>query len=107
MDFDFTEEQQRFRQEVRNFCESEPWGQIIPDISEGYSSSFYHKIAEKGWLGMNLPRKYGGAERPYIDTAIFTEEMHYQRAPEIVRTWYDIVIGTAIYMVNKFSLKTY
>ena len=42
---------------------------------------FVRKVGEKGWLTMAWPKEYGGGGRSYIDYAIYTEEMFYNRAP--------------------------
>jgi hypothetical protein len=81
MEFGFTEEQQRFRQEVRDFCEREPWGEIATEIAPDYSPTFYRKVAEKGWLGLQFPKEYGGEGKDAIYDAIFAEEVGYTGAP--------------------------
>jgi len=81
MEFGFSEEQERFRQEVRDFCESEPWGEIVPIIDDNFSPSFYRKVADKGWLGLQFPERYGGKGKDAIWETIFSEEMGYCGAP--------------------------
>jgi alkylation response protein AidB-like acyl-CoA dehydrogenase len=81
VEFGFIEEQQRFRQEVRNFCQNEPWGELEPEIVWFYSPSFYQKVAKKGWLGILFPKEYGGQGKDAIYEAIFTEEVSYSGAP--------------------------
>ena len=79
MDFGFTEGQQKFRQEVREFCEKTPRGEI--DATLEYSPSFYAKVAERGWRGLSLPKEYGGQGLDVIYGTIFTEEMSYWGVP--------------------------
>lgn len=81
MEFGFTEEQQRFRREVHDFCEREPWGELAPEIARGYSASLYREVAEKGWLGLHFPKRYGGQGKDAIYQAIFAEEVGYSGAP--------------------------
>jgi len=81
MEFGFTEEQQSFRQEVREFCQREPWGKLAPELASGYSPSFYRKVAEKGWLGLQIPKRYGGQGKDDLYEAIFAEEVGYSGAP--------------------------
>ena len=78
MNFWFTEEQEKFRQEIIDFCKTEPRGEIT---SPGFSPSFYNKVADKGWFGLPIPREYGGLGRDAIHRVIFMEEMAYWRAP--------------------------
>lgn len=61
------------------------------------------RTSRKGLARTESTPQVRGLERPYIDTAIFTEEFHYQRGLEIVRTWYDINIGTAVYIISNFG----
>jgi len=78
MDFAFTEEQEKFRQEVIDFCKTEPRGEMG---SFGFSPSFSRKIAERGWFGLSIPKEYGGQGRVAKYRVIFNEEIAYNRAP--------------------------
>lgn len=75
MDFGFTEDQQKFREEVREFCKKTPKGKFDPEL--GYSPSSRARLAEKGWLGLTFPKEYGGQGLDYIYGTILTEEMSY------------------------------
>lgn len=83
MEFGFTEEQNKFRQEIRDFCQKTPIGEIVGEIDPigAYSPSFYAKVGEKGWLGLCLPKEYGGQGLDIIYGVIFTEEMGRMLAP--------------------------
>ncbi|MCS7277089.1 MAG: acyl-CoA dehydrogenase family protein [Dehalococcoidia bacterium] len=88
MDFRFTEEDQRFRREVRAFLEAE-WGweaglgDASPDSDEEFQREreFERKLAARGWLVMSWPREYGGQDASPIRQAILHEECAYFRAP--------------------------
>lgn len=96
MDFRLTEEQEAFRQEVREFLEAEipsDWHGVAgptmiemelekDDVWEMYQT-ISKKLAAKGWISMAWPREYGGQDRSHIEHAIFFEEMAYYRAPGI------------------------
>ena len=79
MDFEFTAEQEDFRQEVRDFLEDEiKKGTFRPMCDgwiQGFSWDFTKKVAGKGWLGITWPKQYGGLGRSHIDRLILTEEM--------------------------------
>jgi len=78
MHFCFTEEQEKFRQEIVDFCKAElQEGSRTPDLPV----SFRRKIAEKGWIGLSIPKEYGGQGLGAIYRVIFMEEMAYWRAP--------------------------
>jgi len=95
MDFRFTEAQEGFRQQVRQFLDKElppgwtglggwvGFGGWSPQREEDYPihRAFERKLAEKGWLTMAWPKEYGGQERSHIEQLIYTEEMSYRRAP--------------------------
>lgn len=85
MDFAFTDEQERFRAEVRAFCEGHdpPFDDPTKSmgLKGGYSSTFYRQLGERGWLGLQIPSTYGGAGRPPIYETIFAEELGRCAAP--------------------------
>jgi alkylation response protein AidB-like acyl-CoA dehydrogenase len=39
------------------------------------------KLGKKGWLGLTWPKKYGGGQRPMMDTVVFEEELAYYGQP--------------------------
>ena len=62
MDFEYTESEEQFRAEVREFLEGE-WppevqraGRAGPEEAE----RFRHAAAERGWFSLGLPEEYGG-----------------------------------------------
>jgi len=94
MDFQFSEEQNRFRQELRDFFQNEPRGKRVDwEIEENYSPEFYKKLAAKGWIGLHWPVQYGGQGRDWMDLAIFHEEMAGSAAPYGPMV-YDTTVGT-------------
>ncbi len=100
MDFRFSEEQERFRQEVRDFLEEElKLGTFQPSCDGwiiGHSPKFTRKVARKGWIGLTWPREYGGQGRSYIDRLILTEEMLRYGAPAACHWFADRQIGGSI-----------
>lgn len=92
MDFRFTEEEEKFRQEVREFLAKElppDWPGVDPDMYHEDAFDHIHevsmamqkKLAAKGWLGLTWPKKYGGQEQPLWKQMILEEEMTYRGAP--------------------------
>ena len=100
MDFQFSEEQEAFRKEVRDFLEKEiAAGAFQPMCDgwiQGYSPEFTKKVADKGWIGLIWPKEYGGQERSEIDRLILTEEMLRYGAPAACHWFQDRQIGRAI-----------
>jgi alkylation response protein AidB-like acyl-CoA dehydrogenase len=94
VDFLFTEEQERFRQEVRSFLDKElpsDWvdyiGTAIDDTvvhrEDGWQvfKDIAHKLGEKGWLSLFWPKEYGGQSCSYVDYLIFLEEIARRGSP--------------------------
>ena len=97
MDYRFTEDQEAFRQELRDFLTEnlgEDWRGIDPD-AYFHDENWFHirdltaKMAERGWLTLAWPKEYGGQGRPHIEQMIYNEETAYFRAPTR-----DVSIGT-------------
>ena len=89
MDFRFSEEQERLRQEVREFLEQElpGWADGAPDglaaLIPGYMyfPEFERKLGARGWLGLSWPREYGGGGLTPIDQLVVDEELAAYGAP--------------------------
>ncbi len=85
MDFRFSREQEQFRQEVREFVHSELEAGTFSIRSKGLvaqrSVAFSRKMAERGWIGLTWPSKYGGQDRGYVDKMILYEELFRVQAP--------------------------
>jgi hypothetical protein len=85
VDFYFTEEEERFRQELRDFFAKEiPEDRQSPPLGLAYREDdpeFFRwlrgKLGERGWLGLGVPREYGGLEAPSMERYIFSWEWGY------------------------------
>ena len=100
MDFKFSEEQQKFRQEVRDFLEEELrqglWQPSCDAWIMGFDPEFTRRVAQKGWIGLTWPKEHGGQGRSYIDRLIITEEMLRYGAPAGCHWFADRQVGGAI-----------
>ena len=100
MDFGFTEEQNKFRQEVRNFLEEEIkkgyWEPTCDSWIQGFDPEFTKRVAQRGWIGLTWPKQYGGQGLSYIDRLILTEEMLRYGAPAACHWFADRQIGGSI-----------
>ena len=73
----FTEEHEMFRQTVRSFVEKE----INPHADEWEEAGIFpahqlfKKMGDLGFLGLNYPEEYGGANADYWYTVVFAEEL--------------------------------
>ena len=105
MDFGFTEGQQRFIEEIREFCAKTPKGELadpdsVPDdANDNFSFSFYRKMCDKGWAGLVWPKEYGGLDLGNTYQVIFNEEMQSQAAPISVAAWV-IITGWAALLTS-------
>jgi alkylation response protein AidB-like acyl-CoA dehydrogenase len=86
--YTFTEEDEKFRQELRGWIRNEipvnfeKW-HGVNEAGEDfeYGLKIRRKLAKKGWLTMAWPKEYGGQGASYMKQVIFNEEMSYHRMP--------------------------
>ncbi len=76
MDFDLTDSQRKIQEKARDIAES----RIAPraaywDETEEYPWENAQVLAESGFMGMNIPKEFGGPERPLIEAVLVVEEM--------------------------------
>jgi len=88
MDFSFSLDEKKFRQEVRDFVARE----VPPGLETGvggfvesedewqFARGMTQKLAAKGWLSMAWPKEYGGQDA-HMKSVILNEEMNYLGAP--------------------------
>jgi 3-oxocholest-4-en-26-oyl-CoA dehydrogenase alpha subunit len=98
MEFQFSEKENAFRDEVEEFLKIQlppDWPQKSTHWPGGYGSMemredatlletafrFRKKLVEKGWLTISWPKEYGGKQFSYMEQAIFDERVSYYRAP--------------------------
>jgi alkylation response protein AidB-like acyl-CoA dehydrogenase len=109
VNFSFTEEQNKFRQEVRDFLEEEInngyWKPVCDAWVQGFDPGFTKRVAQKGWIGLTWPKEYGGQERSHVDRVILTEEMLRYGAPAACHWFGDRQVGGAILSFGSEELK--
>jgi len=89
MDFRFSEEGERWRQEIRDFLKEEWWSEEVQAQRENLEREelfesgreFVRKLVEKGWLCGGWPKEYGGQGWSFEQQIIYNEEMAYAGAP--------------------------
>jgi alkylation response protein AidB-like acyl-CoA dehydrogenase len=93
MNFDFTEREEGFRKEVRDWLERN-----LPDElrGKGFAASragveevrrlraWQNTMAEAGYVGMDWPREFGGRGAPITEMVILYQEMARAESPQIV-----------------------
>ncbi len=81
---DLSQEELELQREVRGFLAQElPRGTFTPGLGMGAprDRAFSAKLAERGWLGMALPVRYGGHDRSAVDRFLVSEELLRWGAP--------------------------
>lgn len=72
------------QREVREFLAAElPPGSYAPGLGmqAGRDRAFSRRLAERGWVGMALPRRYGGGDRSAVERFVVVEELLRWGAP--------------------------
>lgn len=75
---------ERLRQEVREFLATALPGRSKRERMRnkaGIDFEFSRKLGARGWIGMALPKKYGGHERSALERYVITEELLAAGAP--------------------------
>jgi len=90
MNLGFSEEEERWKQEVRDFLNIELPAErmreraaleIGSEEARQFGLEFNRKMARKGWLVGGWPKEYGGQEWSFAKQFIFNEEISYYGAP--------------------------
>ena len=77
MDFDFTPEEQAFRDEVRRFIAEHRPANDPPTAEE--TKAWHAALAEKRWIGFSWPREAGGGGGSFIEQFINLIELSEHR----------------------------
>ena len=87
MNFDFTEAEKAFAEEVRQFIRANPPDTFpIDGMDAGYGSgansrAFMRALGAQGWLSMCWPKAFGGREQPMFMKLVLMEELALAGAP--------------------------
>jgi len=81
---ELTESEVALQREVREFLAAElprgSFGQGL-GMQAGRDRAFSRRLAERGWVGMALPRRYGGGDRSAVERFVVVEELLRWGAP--------------------------
>ena len=75
---------EKLRGEVRAFLATELAGRTAQQRAMSWSGgdpAFSRKMAQRGWIGMTWPKRYGGHERSALERYVVLEEMLAAGAP--------------------------
>ena len=84
MDLTFSEEEIEFRDELRDWLESNPAGEEPRDSQDdmfAFRKDWQRSLFEAGWAAVHWPREYGGRDASLMQSAIYFEEMGRADAP--------------------------
>ena len=87
MEFGFTDEEERFRAELRAFLEKTVPREDAPEDFAAefeFMRAFQRAMHRGGWVGIHWPSAFGGRDATPMQQAIFAEEMARARAPQLV-----------------------
>src|SRR2546428_3361702 len=77
MDFRLSDEQERYREGIREVCAKFPdsyWRAI--DAEKRYPEEFVRALTDGGWLSVLIPTEYGGAGLGMVEACIVLEEIN-------------------------------
>jgi len=91
VDFEFSEEEKAFLAEVDAFLAENHDPEVMDPTRENFAQlvdtparrAFVRKMADKGWLGMTWPKRYGGGEREGVYEFLLNERLAAVGAPQI------------------------
>lgn len=84
MEYELNEEQKILQKSAADFLKKEcPKERVrrLEETDEKYSPELWRKMAELGWMGLQLPEEYGGTDWSFLNMAVLLEEMGYNICP--------------------------
>ena len=97
------------RSQVRGFLSAERTaGRFVPACDawlSGWDESFSRRLAERGWVGMTIPREYGGHGRSALERYIVVEELLAAGAPVAAHWVSDRQVGPNLLRYGSEPLK--
>ena len=97
------------RSQVRGFLSAERTaGRFVPACDawlSGWDESFSGRLAEHGWVGMTIPREYGGHGRSALERYVVVEELLAAGAPVAAHWVSDRQVGPNLLRYGSEPLK--
>lgn len=90
MNFELTEEEKKFKQEVSDFLDKEVTEGVVEEMDSGmgygpHSWELMRKLGARKWLAPSFPKEYGGLGLFHIYRYILLEELDYRNALVVIR----------------------
>jgi alkylation response protein AidB-like acyl-CoA dehydrogenase len=110
MRFGFTEEQQRFRADVRQALRSAEVRAAVTDATAAAGAEpdvrpLYRLLGRLGLLAVHWPAELGGAGRPLTDAAIVAEELVRAGVPDTLHVNTIQIVGQFLLMAGSTAQK--
>jgi alkylation response protein AidB-like acyl-CoA dehydrogenase len=104
MDFNYSPDQEAYRHEVRTWLEAnqpppltaEERERIDEDLLWVRNKRWHKKLYEKGWVGLNWPKEYGGRGATFIEQLIIQQELSRLNLPQGINVLGIIMTGPAL-----------
>lgn len=97
------------RSQVRGFLSAERTAdRFVPACDawlSGWDESFSRRLAERGWVGMTIPREYGGHGRSALERYVVVEELLAAGAPVAAHWVSDRQVGPNLLRYGSEPLK--
>jgi len=102
LSFEYTEEQEMFRDTIRDFAAKEVEPLIEEyEAKEDFPKELFPKLGEMGFLGIVFPEEYGGVGMDKITDCIFSEEMGKVNAG--MTMCINAHVGLSMFPIYKFG----
>ncbi len=91
MDFEFSDEERAFAEEVEKFLDEHATQDVADVTRENMAQivdtparrAFMKQLAARGWIGMSWPREYGGQEKEGVYEYLLNEALARRGCPQI------------------------
>jgi len=103
MDFSFTEEEERFRRSVREFCEDKLAGRADEiDEKQAIPRDILEAMGAFGLLGITISREFGGAGSGFVRAVIVAEEIARAEMSMAAAVYYLVGAGWG-FLINRYG----
>jgi alkylation response protein AidB-like acyl-CoA dehydrogenase len=120
MEFGFSEQEESFRQKVREFIQKEfpaewrwrfrvtfaPSIHGLDDEAWQFMRSMSRKLGAKGWLSLGWPKEYGGQDAPFLQNIVY-EEVLYHNCPGINHIGVTFLAPTLLHFGSEEQKRTH
>ena len=103
MEFTWTDEDERFRAELRAFLEMYAPGKPPKGAAErlAWQKSWHAVLVDNGYAGPGWPQAYGGMELPFGRQVVYQQELARARVPAHPGTGVQIAAPAIIHFTTR------